>query len=510
MSEANRTKFSIVEEPSIGGKPASPVFEELRITSVALAYALKTVESAELRSDRQISDFPRVGFDANGNVPVEMSYGNLDHLLRGLFFNEWDVTPVRDNNFQAGRITNVAVTTNVFTVVTSGTDYRANTGSFAVGHIVRASGFTAAGNNGLRRCTTASATVPVLAPFSGGATVSVADASPVTAARLKVVGFAGAAVSEMTVTAPGGGIGTITRASGTVDFTTLGIQGGDWIKISGFATSAVNDWVRVSSTTAITASVITLDRIPSGWVADTGTGVTPVFYLCDQLRNGTTKRSYLGEIQYQDLAAPEFEYYRGLIPAELSMNIEADSIVTAQMGFTGFEALGPYTTRGGPSAEAYTSAATDRAAPTNDVMNASSNVGGIYEGGSKLASPNFVLSASLTINNGLRPIRAVGSLPNVNVNAGTVKVTGELTCYYGSNAVLTKIRNSTASSFDVPLIDPSGTKAIIIDVPRLKYTDGNPQIPGRDTDRTLPSQFGGMRHPQHGFTVSYSRCEEFA
>ena len=163
-----------------------------------------------------------------------------------------------------------------------------------------------------------------------------------------------------------------------------------------------------------------------------------------------------------------------------------------------------------PKTPAFTSAATDRAAPTNDVMNASSNVGGIYEGGSKLASPNFVLSASLTINNGLRPIRAVGSLPNVNVNAGTVKVTGELTCYYGSNAVLTKIRNSTASSFDVPLIDPSGTKAIIIDVPRLKYTDGNPQIPGRDTDRTLPSQFGGMRHPQHGFTVSYSRCEEFA
>ncbi|TGV23899.1 hypothetical protein EN811_31160, partial [bacterium M00.F.Ca.ET.168.01.1.1] len=84
------------------------------------------------------------------------------------------------------------------------------------------------------------------------------EAAPAAAARMKVVGFQG---SSGDITATSTGIG-----STTLDFTTLGLTVGQWIKIGGiaageqFATAALNTFARI---TAIAANALTLDNLPA-------------------------------------------------------------------------------------------------------------------------------------------------------------------------------------------------------------------------------------------------------
>ena len=76
---------------------------------------------------------------------------------------------------------------------------------------------------------------------------------------MKVVGFQ-AASGDITATATGLG-------STSLDFTTLGLAVGQWIKIGGsatadkFATAALNSTARI---TAIAATALTLDHLPHG------------------------------------------------------------------------------------------------------------------------------------------------------------------------------------------------------------------------------------------------------
>jgi len=492
MSEANRTAVAVVEEVTPGTTPANPAFEAVRVKSANLGYNPQTTVSSELRSDRQIPDLIKTGFEAGGDLPTELSYGNLDTLLRGALFSEWVETPVRYNNGTAdSKITDVVAGTGVITVLAAAAQAGINVGAFAVGMLVRTSGFTNAGNNFLKRVTAATAT-----SFTVATAGLVNEAAPPGTARAKVVGFEGAA-ADITATATGLG-------STALDFTTLGIAVGSWLKVGGsaagnqFATAANNDWIRVS---AVTAAAITADILPSGWAVDAGAGKSIQVWMGDYLRNGTTKRFFSVELQYQDLTVPEYEYFKGMAVNTLSLGVTADEIVQASVGFAGMSATN------GTAREA---GATDKAAPTNDVISASSNVGSILENGAAISGANYVVEASININNQLRRLRAVGQQAAAGINAGRGIVTGRLNTYYGSNAILTKIRNGTATSLAMLLKDPSGTKTYHVDLPKIKFTSGDPSTPGVDTDRMLEMDFQAIRHTTLGYTMQLSRFEEYA
>jgi hypothetical protein len=71
------------------------------------------------------------------------------------------------------------------------------------------------------------------------------------------------------------------RASSVLNFTTLHIQPGDWLKIgsqvasAGFATAGPNDWVRIS---AVAAKRILLGIVPAGWIAERAQVAAPLTY----------------------------------------------------------------------------------------------------------------------------------------------------------------------------------------------------------------------------------------
>jgi len=86
MSDSNRGQLSFVKETSWDETPSSAL-TNLRITDEDFSHGVETIESKEVRSDRQVTDQTRVGAEASGGFGFELSYASLpDSLLAGALF----------------------------------------------------------------------------------------------------------------------------------------------------------------------------------------------------------------------------------------------------------------------------------------------------------------------------------------------------------------------------------------------------------------------------------------
>lgn len=489
MSDAVRTQIGIVEEVVAGTTPATPAFETLRVTVPTLASAKQSKVSAELRSDRRIIDRITVGFQAGGDIEQEVSYGAIDTQIRGGMCSEWNYMPIRYNNGTADSIITDASATDITVLASAGT--AVNSGTFAPGHLIRTSGFTNALNNALRRA--GAGTTATDLKLAGGAV----EAAPPAAARCKAIGFEGAA-GDLTATATGLG-------STALDFTSLSMAAGQWVWVGGpivgqqFATAADLGWARIA-VGGITATALNFDILPAGWGVDAGAAKTIRVYFGDYIREGTTKRAYTIEQQFQDLVTPTYEYYKGMTPTLLEFDVKSQDILKGKTTFMGLSITDP-------SAVRFTGA-TDVAAPTNDVMNASDNVGSVLVNGVTVGS-NYVTSLVLTVDNNGRRVNAIGSKFSAAIRLGRANITGKIEMYYDDPTILVMIRNSTATSFYFPISDPGGTKAYLFDNPRIKFGDGSPTVPGVDTDRMLSTDYQALRHLTLGYELHIQRLEEY-
>lgn len=455
-SDSNRVRLTSVEETSLGVTPDNPRMRTARMTGESLQWKPSYDQSGEIRADRMNADPVMIDQTSSGAVNGELSFpvdnSPFSDWLKSLFFNAWANTPVRDNDGTADSvITGVAATGGVFTVTTGP--------AFVAGHLVKASGFAEAGNNGLFEVTTGSATVPAI-----GDGVLTDEAAPPAAARLKVVGFQGAA-GDLAATSTG-------LSSTTLDFTTLGLTIGQWLKIGGagagfrLATETDNGWARV---TAIAAHALTLDNLPTGWATDTGTGKTLRVFFGDTIKNGTTMFSETLERGFLAQQTPSYIVQRGMVVGQGEFDFATGAKVTTAMTFTGM------------TGETSTTSLDDSPDPatTNRVMSSAVNVGRIAEAGSIVAGPNFVKSLKLTITNNLRSLGAIRSddqVGAVDIGSGSCDVSAELETYFGSAALLEKLFDGTITNVNTRVaID---NQALILGLPRVTFTDTTPPSAG--------------------------------
>lgn len=502
MSDANRTLVSYVREATPGTTPPTPAFKPLRITTDGLIFRPTTVRSNELVNSRRVRDMVRVGHEVGGSLGFEFLYGNLDDLLESILFNLWIPTTVRYNVTADSEITDVAAATGVVTVATNASDNTRNSGAFAVAHLVRTTGFTNAGNNYLKRVTAASATNYTVA-IAG----LVNETAPPAGARAKVVGIEAPAVGNISATTSGLGAGETGIINGTgVDFLALGIVPGVLFKASEFTgTTANNGWYRPLN---VTATRIGCDIVPSGFATDAAGSAQVRLWLSDYIRDGVTKQSVTLEEQFQDLALPEFSYFKGQYPETLDVEFTPQQILTSTLGWMGLNATNATSRFAGA-----TDATTDinGALPrSGDILSASANVAAILLDGTAFADAVAVTRFSLQINNSLRRRPAVGVMGAASIGAGRCLVTGAALTYYGNNSIRTKLLAGTAAGITARLHDPNGTRAIIIDVPRLKFTDGSVDGIQVDSDRVLNAQYEGLERTGFSYVLNYQRCEEFA
>jgi hypothetical protein len=478
LASGNRVSHKKVRETAFGVTPTSPAMKALRVTSSSLQPNIDTVVSSELRTDRQIPDQTTVAVKAAGDLSVELSFNALDDFIEEVLQGAWVTKPVITNTGAGTPIS--ALSTTTATVASGGA-------VFLAGMIVQTSGFALAANN--KTAVVASSTgTTVVFPAS----TFTADASPQAGATLRVVGFQGAS-GDITATASGLG-------STTLDFTTLGISVGDWINVGGlltanqFATAANNTYIRVTN---VAAHALTCDNLPTGWTTDAGTGKTISVFYGDSLINGTTVWTSTIERAYADQATPTFEYYTGSVTNGLNLSLSAGQIITGSVAMISQNAA--YQT-------SRVSGATDIAAPTYPVLNATSNFGRIGVGGASLAGPNYIMAATVDISNNVTADFALGTLGAVGMTNGDFNVTGTLNVYFGDTTLLANLLNNAATSLNFILNDGNSPReAYVIDFPQVKYTSGQINNVAKNQAVMQSIGFRAVLSPTYGYTSKVCR-----
>lgn len=89
MADGSRHSMRMVEELLYGVTPDTPVFTPIRHTGTTLGLSKESLQSNELRNDRQIADFRGGAYNVAGDISIELSYGSFDKILEGLLGGTW-------------------------------------------------------------------------------------------------------------------------------------------------------------------------------------------------------------------------------------------------------------------------------------------------------------------------------------------------------------------------------------------------------------------------------------
>lgn len=483
LASTNRVKHSRVRESTFNVIPTSPAFKTMRVTSSGLNSNPRYETSNEIRSDRQIVDAILVGQAASGDIALEMSFQNMDDYFEEALQGTWSNKPSLVNTASNTPISALSATTATVT---------AGGAAFLAKMIAVLQGFPTAANNNVGFVVSSSSATTIVFPAS--TFIAETAAIPV-GAYIKAVGFQGAS-GDITATASGLG-------STALDFTTLGLVVGEWVKVGGaaagtqFATAADLGMARIS---AIAAHALTFDILPTGWTTDAGTSKTISVFFGDVLRNGTNMLSATIERQYTDQAVPSYEYLSGLVVDKMTISLDAQKMATATISHMGASAVSQTTRVAG---------ATDVAAPTTDVFNTTSNLFGAIEGGSPLVGPDFAMSLTLSIANNLREQIALSHLSPVGIGNGEFNLTLSLNYYFGDNVIYQKLLSNTLSSFAFHMRDTTGENPsqaqYMFDIPAMRYLTGAPTVPGKNQDVMMNMTAQAILSPTLGYTFAISR-----
>lgn len=254
--------------------------------------------------------------------------------------------------------------------------------------------------------------------------------------------------------------------SGANLFTLL--KPGQWFRTGGAGVNA-HKILRVSTTTAPTATVITLDASTPG-VASTAESIN---LMASRLTHGTDQTSFTIERENSDVGV--FIAYTGMTPSKLSINIASGSLSGMSIDFMG---------KGGLESDTTQLPGTPIPAPTYDIHSGVSGAtNAIWMDGAPITS-TFVKSVALSFDNTLRSQEAIGTLGAVGIGSGTIVCTAQLSVYFADKDIFTKFRTNVNSSVGFATTDAAGN-GYIFTLPKANVTDWTSNASAKDQDQML-------------------------
>lgn len=126
--------------------------------------------------------------------------------------------------------------------------------------------------------------------------------------------------------------------------------------------------------------------------------------------------------------------------------------------------------------------------------------GTITEGGASA----HVTALTLELNNNLNPSYVVGSDTAPQVLAGQAILTGNLTAWFESEAMVNKFLNETESALSLTLEGASGGD-LTIDIPRLKYTGASVDVTNANDGVVVSMPFTALRDSSEATNLKLTR-----
>jgi hypothetical protein len=484
--DSNVTGLRYAEEESLRTLPSSPVWYPLEPNSYSdFGGKLATVARNPIQQSRQRKKGTITDLDASGGFNQDLTQDNLVRLLQGFLFADAREKPTT----QPLNDTAIAITG----VTTADDRYAAASGldDFIVGHLVKASGFELPGNNGLKVVDEAAATYV-------GVEENLTDETPSTDAKLEAVGYQfDEDTLDVDITS---GVVLLKRASGSFDFTDLGLIPGEWIYLG--ADADVNKFANnagFARVKAVETDSIELDK--TDWTAanETGTDKKVRIFFGTVIKNESDfdlvkRRTYqLERALGDDDDGTMSEYLTGACPNELTINIPQASKVTFDLTFAACDneqRSGDDDLKDG-----------DRPDLTpSDPFNTTSDFSRI-----KLASVSdsesnptpmfaFATEFTLSVKNNITPAKAIGTLGAFDTSIGTFEVGGNMTAYFADVAALQAVRNNASVTLDMAMVKQNA--GIVIDVPLLILGNGRLSVE-QDKPITMPLEISAAESAYH-------------
>lgn len=91
MADGSAHDLFLVPETAWGVAETTPVFDVVRHNGCTLAVAKNSLQSDEIRGDRQIAGFKLGSRQVSGAIPFELSYGSFDDILEAVLCGTWAV-----------------------------------------------------------------------------------------------------------------------------------------------------------------------------------------------------------------------------------------------------------------------------------------------------------------------------------------------------------------------------------------------------------------------------------
>ncbi len=496
MSDTNRVGLRFFRSSQRTAPiPAGPFnLNQLRFTGTPnLAFVPTTIVSEEIRPDRQISDLILVGAEAGGDTGIELSFRAFDQLITGAMFNVFSET-VR--KLGTGEIT-------AFGAGTIDVDVG---GDFIVGQVTRLSDLlTGDVGDGIFEITGIAVNVLTMNPLAGTATTAILGTETADAdTLLEVTGFASQINGDISVVV-GGGDAVFSFPAGALDDalgTGVPITIGAWMKMADFATAGNNVWFRIREVD-LTADTVTTEA-QTGMATDAAATEQVIAFYGARVENGAqaiSAHQFAVERRFEDHSPITRELFLGMALNNFNITLAPQAIEVGSLTWFGFNSAVSDNSPTYP--ELYANIPVDIAAPQFDVYNTSSDIGRLGRGVDPIdaAGVNFVLEATIEINNNLRRQPAVGVFGAAGIGVGELSVTGTLSTYFDNDEILQVILTNDETTLD--LITQGGDgRSMIFDLPRIKFSGGAPDVPGKNQDVTIPGTYQAILSPVFGYTMS--------
>lgn len=471
MSESNRVNIVIARETTLNETPATPLNVEMRFTSESLDHIKETVESEELRDDRQVQDLVEVGVSGVGDISTEFSFGNADDLIAAGLGSTWGANSGVTVDSAATALQMVAATPKIVRATGSWV-----TDGFAVNQWVRTRGFATAANNGLFKVSAVSATDLTLGAGTGTPANDASVLGPVVQGLYGTSAVAGQNI-ETTAT-------TVVRASGS--FITDGFLVGQRVRLIGFTGGDVGN-NQIVTITAVVALTLTVTSSPTLTVVAAGAG-RAVFG--DHVRDGTTKRSFHIERQYKDLT--KFVSYRGFRVGKLAFSITTRQIMKLAISLQGVKGVSASSTVMGNTT----------VANANKLCAAGTNVASVKEGGTAISQA--IPEMSWEVDAGLSAIDTIVSKEHNDISLGTTKITGKSKLYFASLDYYDKFQNHTASSYEYQVTD-ADSNVVYVTFPTIKYSASPIGTPGKNQPLFADMSWQAIHNDTYGCQMMIDR-----
>jgi hypothetical protein len=212
------------------------------------------------------------------------------------------------------------------------------------------------------------------------------------------------------------------------------------------------------------------------------------------LEPGQNKQSFSIEKKFADISGSNIMRFLGMVAGSLNLSFSHGEIVTGSVSFMGT----------GYSLEASHGIGTGSLLDTSDeqAYNAAGQLGTIQVDGSSTGL--FFKKIDLSVDNGLRPKDAVGSDAPVDINAGTIRITGTIEAYFDDVSLLNALVDNTDISFNWTVSD--GTTSYTFLLPKIKFSDGIPTGEGLDGDTMQSLTFTALYDAGEGTSARVTKA----